>query len=248
LSEYGDGQFEANLKHNIDALKACDEAMLLKRVIKEIARKRGWLASFMAKPLSNITGNGLHVHASVLDEQSNNVFGGPAGEARLEAAVGGIVESLSESVALLAPNANSYRRFQEGYFVPTEATWGENHRSVAVRLPLADAKNRRLEHRVAGADACPYLAAAAVLAGMLYGLENDVKPHDRIAEREPLKPAPKFPIRWREALTALEGGDILRHCLGDEFVAIYLRAKFNEEARYNSEVSDRDYAWYLRVL
>ena len=248
LSEYGDGQFEANLKHNNNVLRACDEAMLLKRAIKEVARKRGLLASFMAKPLADCTGNGLHVHTSVLDSHGSNVFGVSDGEKRLEAAVGGIVASLPESIALIAPNANSYRRFQEGFFVPTQATWGENHRSVAIRLPLADATSRRLEHRVAGADACPYLVVAALLAGLHHGINNDLKPHERIAECERLRPAPEFPIRWREALNVLENGDILSNYLGEDFVTIYLRTKRNEEARFNAEVSDRDYAWYLRVV
>ncbi len=248
LSEYGDGQFEANLQHNADALRACDEAMLLKRAVKEAARKRDWLASFMAKPITSGTGSGLHLHVSVLDKDGSNIFAGDDGETLLEHAVGGIVASLPQSIALLAPNANSYRRFQEGYFVPVQATWGENHRSAAIRLPVADAANRRLEHRVAGADACPYLAAAAILAGIHHGLENKIEPHKRVNECEPIGTAPPFPIRWRAALDVLEQGDILQRYLGEEFISIYLRTKRNEEARFHAEVGDRDYEWYLRVL
>lgn len=246
LSEYGDGQLEANLEHG-EALTASDQAMCLKRIVKSVARENGWLASFMAKPFAGMAGNGLHVHVSVLDEAGRNIF---TKDERLRHAVGGLLETLTEQIALIAPNANSYRRFQEGFFVPTTGTWGENHRAVAIRLPLASGMARRLEHRIAGADACPYLVVAAVLAGMLHGLESAKEPTIApIGEGEPLRgDGAPFPTRWKPAIEALAKAKVLPRYLSQEAIDVYVRTKRSEEERFNAEVSDRDYTWYLRVV
>ena len=248
LSEYGDGQLEANLTHG-DALDASDQAMKLKRIVKRVARENGWLASFMAKPFAGATGNGLHVHVSILDKNGVNIFGRPDGEEKLASAVAGTLQTMPAAMGIFAPNANSYRRLEPGFFVPTHATWGENHRAVAVRLPLAEGPDRRLEHRVAGADACPYLAVAAVLAGVLEGLDGGLNPPAPVAERGTLpQDAAPLPQRWPHALDALNASDVLRRRLGQDFVNLYLKTKRCEEERFHLEITDRDYAWYLRVV
>ncbi len=131
-------------------------------------------ATFMAKPYEEHAGSGMHVHISMLDAQGNNVFADDDGEdsALLKRALAGMIDLMPASMALLAPNVNAYRRFQPGMYVPTQASWGHNNRTVALRIPCGDRENHRVEYRVAGADANPYLVMAAILAGILHGLDN----------------------------------------------------------------------------
>jgi glutamine synthetase len=248
LCEYGDGQFEANLNHTSDAVKACDDAVCLKRAVRAVARKRGLIASFMAKPLADQTGSGLHIHMSLLNSDGRNIFAGDAKRTRMRHAIGGVLKAMPESIALLAPGANSFRRFQPGAFAPVSPLWGVNHRSVSLRIPVSGEADTRFEHRVAGADACPYLAAAVLFASAHYGLETKCDPGPMVEEGATATQAKPFPNRWQAALDALETGSILRPYLGEQFLDIYLAVKRDEEARYNAEVSDRDYAWYLRML
>ena len=193
VSEYGAGQFEVNLHHVKDALAACDHAILLRRLVRGIARQQGLAATFMAKPFRDLDGSGMHVHFSLLDGSGRNVFG-PAPPAAtpdaypdtLRHAVGGMLSMLPESLAIFAPNANSYRRFRPGFFVPIAPNWGPNHRQVALRIPTSDDANVRLEHRVAGADCNPYLAMAAILAAAHAGITRRIEPPPMIREGEPV--------------------------------------------------------------
>lgn len=248
LCEYGDGQFECNLRHVADPVAACDDAMTLKRAVRAVARKRGFIASFMAKPRSDQTGSGLHIHLSLLDRDGRNIFSGSDGAVRLRHAIGGTLAAMPESVALLAPCANSYRRFQPGAFAPVSPIWGVNHRAVSLRVPLSGDADARFEHRSAGADACPYLVAAVLLASAHHGLVNTCDPGPMVAEGARAELGKPFPNRWGEALTALERGTILKPYLGEKFLEVFLGVKRDEEARFHSEVTDRDYAWYLRVM
>ncbi|MCH7822093.1 MAG: glutamine synthetase, partial [Proteobacteria bacterium] len=191
ISEYAPGQFEINLLHVDDPVLACDHAVLLKRVVKAAAKKHGFVACFMAKPFIEDSGSGLHIHMSLVDKHGKNYFSHgkdsmttPPFSARLRYAVGGLLKTMAESTALFAPNANSYRRLLPENFAPVDTNWGVNHRSVAVRVPLSDSKNLRVEHRVAGADANPYLVTAAIAAGIHYGLKNKCDPGRMIEEGE----------------------------------------------------------------
>ncbi|MBL4615292.1 MAG: glutamine synthetase, partial [Magnetovibrio sp.] len=179
-AEYAPGQFEINLKHCQSAVQAADHAALLRRAVTCIAHKHGFRASFMAKPFLELAGNGLHVHVSVLDEKGTNIFAvgddGVLGNAVLRHAVGGMQATLAQSMAIFAPNVNSYRRFQPNIYVPVSPSWGANNRSLAFRVPSGDADSRRIEHRVAGADANPYLSLATVLAGLHHGIKNKLEP------------------------------------------------------------------------
>ncbi len=248
LCEYGDGQFECNLKHVMDPVAACDDAVALKRAVRAVARKRGFIASFMAKPRSDQTGSGLHIHLSLVDRDGRNIFSGPEGQVCLRHAVGGTLAGLPESVALMAPTANSYRRFQPGAFAPVSPIWGINHRAVSLRVPLSGDADARFEHRSAGADACPYLVAAVLLASAHYGLVNKCDPGAMVAEGTRAELGKPFPNRWGAALDALAQGTILKPYLGEKFLDVFLGVKRDEEARFHAEVSDRDYAWYLRVM
>ena len=137
VKESAPAQFEVNLHHVADPLKACDYAVLLKRLIKNIAYDHEMDTTFMAKPYPGQAGNGLHVHISVLDKDGNNIFTSedPEQNAALRHAVGGVLETLPASMAFLCPNVNSYRRFGAQFYVPNAPSWGLDNRTVALRVP-----------------------------------------------------------------------------------------------------------------
>ena len=210
LSEYSPGQFEVNLNHVDDPVLACDHAILLKRAVKAAARKNGLAATFMAKPFSEHAGNGLHMHISLLDGDGKNVFSGSSKDGdfsdTLRHAIGGLAQAMPESMAVFAPNANSYRRYAPGFYVPATPNWGPNHRDLSMRIPVSSQKNRRVEHRVAGADANPYLVVAAVMAGIQHGIENQCDPGPMTAEKEVIEYQTTLPVRWSRSLDAFEAG------------------------------------------
>jgi glutamine synthetase len=254
MSEYSPGQFEITLRHRGDALRAVDEAVMFKRVLRGAAQKLGYIACFMAKPFTARAGSGLHVHVSVNDAAGTNQFASddPAGTPRLRHAIGGMKATMAESMAVFAPNANSYRRFVSESYAPTAPIWGINNRSVSLRVPAGPAASRHVEHRIAGADANLYLAVATVLAGALRGLRDGIDPgppvegngyaqvHDPAHER-------KLPSTWRRSLMLAERSEFLADALGPQFLKIFLAIKDQECARFSAEVSELDYAWYLRT-
>ncbi len=249
VAEYAPGQFEINLLHRADAMAACDDAILLKRTIKAIAQQQGKLASFMAKPFAEQAGSGLHLHVSVLDAQGRNLFDGIP-EAPADAllhAVAGLQQAAASSLLLFAPHANSYRRFVPNAFVPLNDSWGFNNRTVALRIPHSDARNTRIEHRIAGADANPYLVTAAVLAGLLDGLIAQQPPGpatsgNAYAQIEAATPS------WRGAIEAFLQDDFIARHFGERFRHIYGQQKRREMLDFHTQVPDLDYAWYLRTV
>jgi glutamine synthetase len=252
VSECAPGQFEVNLHHVADAVAAADHAVLLRRAIRGVARRHGLAATFMAKPFEDFGGSGTHVHVSLVDRDGRNVFApAAAGEPfspRLPQAVAGLLAAMPESMAIFAPNANSYRRLRPGSFAPIAPNWGRNHRNVAVRVPLSESTDTRIEHRVAGADANPYLTLAAVLAGMHHGLSGALVPPRMIAEGEVVGREVRVPNRWEAALDAFAAGRILPAYLGEEFCRVYAQCRRTEADQFHYQVGDLDYEWYLRVL
>ena len=178
ISEYAPGQLELTLKHKADALRAADEAVLYKRAAKGVARTHGLTACFMAKPFSDRAGCGLHLHMSFNDAEGRNACASedPQGTPLLRHAIAGMQALLPESLAILAPNANSYRRFKANSYAPVSPTWGVNNRTVSLRIPAGLPPTRHVEHRLSGADANPYLALAAVLAAAHYGIAHKLDP------------------------------------------------------------------------
>ncbi|MCZ4282792.1 glutamine synthetase family protein [Kiloniella laminariae] len=254
VAEYAPGQYEVNLHHVDDPLLACDQAILLKRLIKHVAQRHDMEATFMAKPYTAESGNGTHIHVSLLDENGKNVFQGPGlhGEERLSDeikwAMGGMNASMVESMALLAPNANSYRRFQLGSYAPHTPCWGINNRTVALRIPAGHPSATRIEHRVAGADASPHLVMSAVLAGILYGLENKIDPGPRIKGNAYEQLETTLPIIWPDAIDAFESATILPEYLGKEYCEIFTMCRRAERQRFNSLISPVEFDWYLRTV
>jgi glutamine synthetase len=250
ISEAAPGQLELTLHHKADVLRAADEAVMYKRAAKGVARTHHCDATFMAKPWSAIAGNGLHLHVSLEDPSGANIFASedPAGGPPLHHAIGGMAKLMAESIAIFAPNMNSYRRFRSNSYAPVAPAWGVNNRTVALRVPAGLAPTRHVEHRVAGADANPYLAMAAMLAGVHYGLTNSIDPGpptqgDGYAAAA--TSGASLPTNWFDAVRLLDGSAVLRDYLGNRFVDMYVAVKKTEQNRFFEVVSPLDHDWYL---
>ncbi|MDH5345204.1 MAG: glutamine synthetase family protein, partial [Gammaproteobacteria bacterium] len=254
-SEFGPGQFEINLAHVDDPVLACDHGVLLKRAIKAIARRHGFIACFMAKPFQETAGSGLHIHMSLVDRNGKNYFSHgkesmafPPFSARLRYAIGGLAKTMAEATAIFAPNANSYRRLRPETFAPVEPNWGANHRNVALRVPISDENNLRVEHRTSGADANPYLVSAAIAAGIHYGLKNKCDPGKMVEEGEFITLKRRIPNRWDAAIDRFEQSKILPEYLGGEFCQLYAAHRRDESRRFHNVISNVDFDWYLRAV
>ncbi len=250
VAEYAPGQYEVNLRYVPDAELACQHAVLLKRLIKAIAPQHGMEATFMAKPYHDQSGSGTHIHISMLDEQGNNVFAAEneTGSEALHHAVGGLMACMHESMAIFAPNANSYRRFQADSFVPMAPTWGWNNRTVAVRIPTGPQHARRLEHRVAGADANPYLLVAALLAAVHHGMKHKTDPGKPVTGNAYEQHPASLPAQWYNALKVFEDCEILSDYFDPAFRKVYLGSRHEERQLFEAQVSPLEYQWYLRLV
>lgn len=251
ISEYAPGQLELTLKHHADALRAADDAVLYKRAAKGVALRHGCEATFMAKPFADLAGSGMHLHVSVNDKAGKNIFASdkPEGEPVLAHAIGGMKALLGDSMAIFAPNANSYRRFKANSYAPVAPTWGVNNRTVSFRVPAGAPNTRHIEHRVAGADAHPALALAALLAAVHHGITNKTDPGpaivgDGYAQAEG---GEKIPTNWFAATDRFAESALLKDYLGERFVRMYATVKRVEQDRFQSAIPDIDYDWYLRA-
>ncbi|MEZ5955662.1 MAG: glutamine synthetase family protein [Hyphomonadaceae bacterium] len=251
ISEYAPGQLELTLKHHADALRAADDAVLYKRAAKGVALRHGCEATFMAKPFADLAGSGMHLHVSVNDKAGKNIFASdkPEGEPVLAHAVGGMKALLGDSMAIYAPNANSYRRFKANSYAPVAPTWGVNNRTVSFRVPAGAPNTRHIEHRVAGADAHPALALAALLAAVHHGITNKIDPGpaivgDGYAQAEG---GEKIPTNWFAATDRFAESAVLKDYLSERFVRMYATVKRVEQDRFQSMIPDIDYDWYLRA-
>ena len=245
--EYAPGQFEANLRHQTDARCAADHAVFLKQIVKSAARAAEFQASFIAKPYADRPGTGLHIHLSLLDESGRNVFddGTASGSELLRHAIGGLQALMADSMALFAPNTNSYRRFQPDMFAPVNRHWGINNRSAGLRVPVGPSDSRRIEHRVSGADANPYFALAAVLAGVHHGLSQKLDPGAAAIGNVSREPDMALPFTVDEALDRLERAIVLGSYLGEETLTLYRETKRIETQRLRRIIPPHEYDWYL---
>jgi glutamine synthetase len=245
VRENGPGQYEVNLKHVPDMLAAADHAFLLKRIVKGVARKHGWDATFMAKPYGHLAGSGMHLHMSILDRDGRNIMatdqGGPSG--RLRHAVGGMMATMADAMLLLAPHANSYRRLCPGTHAPTNITWGLDNRTASIRVITAG-QATRIEHRVAGADCNPYLAVAGILAGALHGLKHELDP-GRPIDGEERQGHPELPFNWDDAIDAFDASAVMGEYLGTDYQDLFSACKAQEQAEFRRRVTDVEYDAYL---
>lgn len=255
ISEYAPGQYELTMRYRADLLRAADDLVMLKRLVRAIARRQGMVACFMAKPLAGQAGSGMHLHVSLNDGHGNNLFAEAEGEtapnALLRHAIGGLAATMGEGMLAFAPHANSWRRFVAKLYAPVQPTWGVNDRSVALRVPAGPAGARRVEHRPSGVDANPYLVAAVVLAGMRHGMERGIDPgpaaeYQGFTQQTPF--ALTMPADWRAAIAQAENSDFLKVALGPDLHRAFLAIKRAELLRIAGIIPDTDYHLYLHQV
>ncbi len=248
IAEFGPGQFEINFHHSDDVLGAADTALLFRRLVRNVVARHGYEATFMAKPYAREPGNGMHVHASVLNDAGENIFAADKSIApNLSAAVAGVLASMRDMQAIFAPHLNSYRRFQPNSFAPSRPDWGMDNRAAAVRLPETSGKGARLEHRISGADVNPYMALAAILGGILLGLETN--PSLPLPLEDPKAEAAK-PLShdWITAVDLFERSEFAENLFGKSYRDIYVAVRRDEIAALTPEISPTEYKYYLSRL
>jgi glutamine synthetase len=235
------------LHHSADALCACDEAIRFKRLVRGVATRHGMEATFMAKPYAEAAGSGAHLHVSLIDSTGRNVFASEdaAGNETLHHAIGGLARTMADAMLIFAPTINSYRRYRAEAYVPLNPTWAVNNRGVALRIPLSNAENRRVEHRVAGADANPYLLTAAVLAGIHYGLTARLDPGPPLTGNAYRNSRPTLPTNWPEAALAFERSDFVREYFGASFQQLFVTTRRGELQAFETQISPLEYEWYV---
>ncbi|CDN47116.1 glutamine synthetase family protein [Neorhizobium galegae] len=246
-AEFGPGQFEINLLHRPDALAAADDCIYLKRIAEQAAKKHGLKSTCMAKPYADHAGSGLHVHASVIDRDGNNVLDAKGGDpVRLKSVCAGMLMTMRDAQLIFAPFANSYRRFQPGSFAPVDIDWGFGHRGTAVRIPDAQGPAARIEHRVAGADVNPYLLLTAILGGMLLGLGETLDPGPATEPgKEPPAGTKKLTHDFLTAVEEFSASPFIADVFGARYQKLYGDTKRKEAISYLRTVSDFDYQTYL---
>lgn len=249
ISEYAPGQYELTLHYRTDVMQAADDLIRLKRIVRMQARRHGVVACFMAKPIEKYAGSGMHFHVSLCDDTGANVFA-EAVEGQwtdtIRHAIGGLRQTMGESMLVFAPHANSWRRFANQSYAPVSPSWGVNNRSVALRIPAGDVRARRVEHRPAGVDANPYLVGATILAGIRHGLANRIDPGPE-TKGNGYEGAPDLPIPgdWREAIRAAQGSAFLKEALGADMHRTFTAIKAAEYQRVARWIADVDYELYL---
>ncbi len=252
ISEFAPGQYELTLHYRENVMQAADDLMRLKRLVRMHARLHGVTACFMAKPNENYAGSGMHFHVSLQDAKGQNVFV-EAVEGQwndtIRHAIGGLQQTMGESMLVFAPHANSWRRFASQSYAPVSPTWGVNNRSVALRIPAGDIRARRIEHRPAGVDANPYLVAATVLAGIRHGLKNKIDPGPEVTGNGyDAETTIVMPDDWRSAIKAAQGSAFLKEALGEDMHRTFTAVKAAEYARVMRTVSEVDFDLYLHTV
>ena len=232
--EQGAAQLEFNVRHG-DALDLADQVFLFKRTAREAALKHQMYATFLAKPMEGEPGSSMHLHTSLLDEKSGkNLFAceGDKIGPMLRNYIGGLQAHLPAAFALLAPNVNSYRRIVPDTSAPINTDWGYDNRTVGLRMPKSDnPESSRVENRLAGADANPYLAIAASLACGYLGLKKQLEPRGQVTTSTPANTPITLPRTLAGALEELAADQELRSILGEAFCQIYAAVK---EEEYNT--------------
>ncbi len=241
ISEAGLGQFEINLMHGDDALRSADDAWLFKMLVKGLARRHGFAASFMAKPYEDYSGSGLHMHFSVLDSDGKNIFddGTQKGSDTLRHAVQGCLAAMPGCTLIFAPHANSYDRMVPGAHAPTGISWAYENRTSAIRIPSGNPAARRIEHRVAGGDVNPYLMVAAILGAALNGIEDEQEPPAPITGNAYAADLPQIPSDWTSAIDAFETSPEVERIFNPELIRNFVLTK-RQELHYMGELTPNE--------
>ena len=241
ISEVGLGQFEINIEHVPDALKAADDAWFFKMLVRGLARKHGMAASFMAKPYADHAGNGLHTHFSVVDADGNNLManGTHAGTPLLHNAIAGCLRGIPDLALIFAPHGNSYDRLVPDSHAPTGICWAYENRTASVRVPGGSYAARRVEHRVAGGDVNPYLFLAAVLGAALIGIEDGLTPPPPIKGNAYDQKLPQIPSTWEGSIDAFEASDMAKRIFPQMLIDNLVMTK-RQELQYLKELSPEE--------
>lgn len=252
IAEFGPGQFEINLRHRSDALQAADDAVIFRRIVDRAAQASGLIASFMAKPWTQHGGSGQHVHLSIIDKNGNNLFDAVKNEtgkhgiaANLEHAIAGLLNTMPDAQLIFAPHGNSYRRIVPGSFAPHRVDWGFDHRAAAIRIPETNGSNARLEHRVAGSDANPYLLLSALLGGVCKGISDKTE-----LSVDPLLPGKESPGArlthdWLTAAHRFGASSAMKDIFGNQMISTFSAVKVNEAEEFLARVGSVDWDIYL---
>ena len=252
IKECAPGQFEINLLHHNDALLMADQAFLMKRLIKNCARKFNLNATFMAKPFSEEAGNGMHAHLSIIDKVGKNIFKvnkNKQPQGVFASAIAGLLKNAPDFLSFYAPHSNSYRRLvHNADHAPTTLSWGNENRTALVRLPEASNNATRLEFRLPSADSNPYLVFASILASVLNGIENEFNLEKETIGNAHAQHEPELGITWREAVHKTSVSSVVKEFFGDRFQQSYQCVKESEIKRFESTITDFEYNSYLRHL
>jgi glutamine synthetase len=244
IHEEGAAQMEINFEHG-DALELCDQVFLFKRTIREAAFHHNCFATFMAKPHESEPGSAMHVHQSVISlETGDNIFSenNDTPSDLFRWFIGGQQKYMNAATPFFAPNINSYRRLVPGGSAPINSQWAQDNRTVGLRIPLSDGANRRVEHRVSGADVNPYIAVAAMLATGYMGIKNKVEPSAAVVgSAYHMKHA--LPRTIEEGFRYLDDCEQLIEILNRRFVGLYQAVKMAEYVEFQQVISswEREY-------
>jgi glutamine synthetase len=238
IHEVGTGQMEINFLHG-DALELADSVFLFKRTVREAALRHDMYATFMAKPMADQPGSAMHIHQSIVDASTGkNVFSLADGSDSdlFRYAIGGLQKYLPASMALFAPYVNSYRRLVRDTAAPINVQWGRDNRTVGIRVPHSSVAARRVENRVVGADANPYIALATTLACCYLGMVNRLEPTPELLGNG-YSHEYELPRSLNEAIDLLRATTELHDTLGANFVGLYTSVKELEHAEFMRVIS-----------
>jgi glutamine synthetase len=253
-TEIGPGVLEAALQAN-DILSAADEATLFKTFSKVLAQRGGWCLTFMAKINMQQQGHSGHTHISLSDKDGNNVFYDKEAKDTISETMrhflGGQQQLMPEFLALVAPNVNSFTRLVPGFWAPTDATWGVDNRTCALRAIVNSKSAQRVEYRIPAADTNPYLALAAALASGLYGIENKIEPSAPIEGNaytlDNIDPSLKLPTSLGDAATRLEQSDAAKDFFGELFIHDYAVTRHHEQNEANRQITNWQMQRYFEL-
>jgi glutamine synthetase len=231
------GQQEINFRFS-DAVTMADNHTIYKNGIKEMANQHGCSVTFMAKPDHTWIGSSCHIHSSLWSDGRNAFDGEPP---LFRQYLAGQLAAGAEMAVFFAPNINSYKRYAASSWAPTTLAWGYDNRTCAFRI-VGHGQGLRIENRMPGADANPYLAFAAILAAGLHGIENNLEPPPALTGNAYVSDVPRFPSTLRDAVTALEDGGVARAAFGDVVVDHYLNYARTEQRLFDTVVTEYERA------
>jgi glutamine synthetase len=253
-TETGPGVLEAAIVH-APAIEAADRAALFKTFCKVLAQRRGLMATFMAKWSRDWPGQSGHLHMSLQDKAGKSVFYDDKAAHNMSDAmrwfVGGQQKLMPELLAMIACTVNSYTRLIPGFWAPTDATWGVENRTCALRVIGGSAKSQRVEYRIAAADINPYVALACAIGSGLWGIENKIEPDAAVVGNayERTFPAEQaLPRTLYEAAERLEKSKAARNLFGDAFVEHYAATRIWEEREFRKAITDWEMARYFEII